>query len=52
MIQYALFKDGEQVSKAHSTEVAVYVEAYELGCVLEDEYGVSLANGYEIKEVK
>lgn len=31
---YSLFKDGVQVSKAHSTEAAVWAEAHELGVVL------------------
>jgi hypothetical protein len=49
---YALFKDGEQVSKSHSTRRAVEIEAFEAGIVI---YGYGqryLPEGYEIKEVK
>lgn len=55
---YALFKDGKQVSKAHSTRNAVITEAHELGVVFAyhadmpgDVSGRDLAAGYKIQEV-
>lgn len=58
LIGFALFKDGEQTSKAHSSREAVAVEAYEAGAVINwgadfssDMPGLGLADGYEIKEV-
>lgn len=54
---YALFKDGKQVSKAHSTREAATIEAYERGLVVDwgadfpgDKPGRALADGYEIKQ--
>lgn len=34
MTEYALFKDGRQISKAHSTVHAARIEAYERGYVI------------------
>ena len=31
---YALFKDGKQVSKGHSTTEAVFTEAFEIGAMV------------------
>ena len=31
---YALFKNGKQVSKAHSTKSVVVIEAYEAGSIV------------------
>lgn len=50
-MSYALFKDGKQVSKAHSTKEAVAIEAHELGVVYDARYWRGLAEGYEIKPV-
>jgi len=33
MTLYALFHDGEKISKAHTTREAVVIEAYERGAV-------------------
>lgn len=56
---YALFKDGKQISKAHSTREAAAIEAYERGLVVDwgadfpgDKPGRWLAGGYEIKQVE
>ena len=61
-MSFALFKDGEQVSKAHSTRLAAKIEAYERKIVVScgtdfPDYGVhrrghELIGGYEIKEIK
>jgi hypothetical protein len=55
---YALFKDGKQISKAHSTKAPVIVEAYERSAIIinhadmqGDETTIDLANGYEIKRL-
>jgi len=54
---FALFRNGKQVSKAHSTKDAVAAEAFELGAVLtwsgdfKPGSGIILADGYEIKEI-
>lgn len=60
MKQYALFKDGKQISKWHSTYHAAIIEAYEHGAIVTSykdflsEKGkfetTVMANGYEIKE--
>lgn len=57
-MMYALFKDGKQHSKAHSSREAATVEAYEIGAVVDwgadwigDKPGRGLAGGYEIKEI-
>ncbi len=57
---HALFKDGRQVSKAHSTRVAVAIEAFEMGLVVTSGVdfpgdvatGPGLVDGYEIKEIQ
>lgn len=53
---YALFKDGKQVSKAHASREVVFVEAFEMGVVIDwgadfrgDRPGRGLADGYVIK---
>jgi len=46
---YALFKDGKQVSKAHSTRYAVEIEALEAGLVSQHEEYRFLDERYEIK---
>ncbi len=55
---YALFKDGQQVSKVHSTRRGAGMEAYEAGAVvimsLDFREGMperALAGGYEIRSV-
>lgn len=61
-MMYALFKDGKQISKAHTTESVVWIEAYEKGAVIssspdfvpDDAFfpargAKSLADGYEIR---
>lgn len=51
---YALFKDGKQISKSHSSPIAAATEAYELGAVIEwsgdfrPGSGIVLADGYEV----
>jgi hypothetical protein len=49
--RFALFQDGKQISKAHSTEHAVGVEAFELGLAIKDKFGKRLAAGCEIRKV-
>lgn len=61
---YALFKDGGQISKAHSTFAAAFIEAHEIGAIassgVSDFPGdrapscetVSLLSGYSIEVVK
>ena len=46
---YALFKDGTQVSKAHSTRLAAQTEAHEAGAVVNVKGMTCLASGYEIR---
>lgn len=56
---YAVFQDGKQISKEHSTKEACAVEAFELGCVVsgtwdfnpKEDFGKALAFGCEIKEI-
>lgn len=55
---WALFKDGEQLSKSHPIKAAAVMEAFERGLVLRfsadftgDKSGECLPDGYEIKEV-
>lgn len=57
-MKYALFKDGKQISKAHSTKDAAAIEAYERGLVWDcnadfpgDKPGKELAAGYEINPI-
>ena len=56
--QWALFKNGQQISKAHSTKIAAATEAYEHGAVMRwtgdftPGSGIMLASGYEVKEAK
>ena len=57
---YALFKEGLQISKAHSTRSVCVIEAFERGAIVAgykdfiSDPGpwrtVTMANGYEIKE--
>lgn len=60
MTDYALFHNGERISKAHSTWVAAMIEAYERG-VREairspdfsgGRHGTMLVDGYEVKPVE
>ncbi len=54
---YALFKDGKQISKAHSTWLPALIEAFERKCVIvchADFYGgdeTLLPDGIEIKQL-
>lgn len=58
---YALFKDGKQISKAHSSRIVCEIEAFELGVVVQGSKGFGnepdsvedkvLLNGYNIMEV-
>lgn len=58
---FALFKDGEQVSKAHSTKFAAVIEAIEKGLATRSDHDfpdtapsvhtVALAEGVEIREI-
>lgn len=61
MPEYALFKDGVQVSKAHSTVAAVRVEAYETDAFTwwtndfnegDGSGGKALSEGCEIRKVE
>lgn len=56
---WALFKNGEQITKAHDSKSVVVTEAFERGAMLRgspdfpgdnSHVTVSLADGYEIKE--
>ena len=59
MTHYALFRDGQQISKAHTTRDAVVIEAFELAVVGQyhrDMFGdrptyTALLPGYEIRPV-
>lgn len=57
MTEFALFKDGKQISKWHSSRLTASVEAFEKGAVIvnhadysSDKTSVTLAAGYEIRE--
>jgi len=62
MTTYAIFKDGIQISKTHSTREAVIMEAYSHGVVVQGSkvFGdepdsvcdKTLSNGYEIRRIK
>lgn len=57
---YALFKDGKQISKTHSTKEAALVEAFEARAIVKgawdfhpkDGFDNTLCAGYEIRVVK
>ena len=56
---WAVFKDGVQASKAHSTKEAALIEGFEAKLIyqyypdfLGDTGGTGMVNGYEVKEVK
>lgn len=56
---YALFKDGEQISKSHPIKAVAVMEAFERGLVLRfsgdfigEKSGECLPDGYEIKLIK
>lgn len=59
--RYALFKDGKQIGKAHSTRLVVATEAFEQGAMVRGSRdfssdpvsceSVTLADGYDIKEL-
>ena len=51
-MKYALFKDGKQISKPHSTKIAVEVEAYEKDMVGTNPRRGKYLMGCEIKEVE
>lgn len=56
---FALFKDGIQISKAHSTRGVAMVEAFQRKAVVswsqdfwsDPAPGLAMADGYEVKEV-
>lgn len=48
---WALYKDGERISRYHTSEDAAMVEAYEKSAVFQDRAGKYLAKGYEVKNV-
>ena len=59
MTDYALFRNGEQISKAHSTRVAALIEAFEAGAAVQSAAGFPdgwsgtvMADGYEVKPVE
>jgi hypothetical protein len=48
---FALFQNGKQISKAHSTRHAVRIEAIEQGAAGWRKGSIVLLGGYEIREV-
>jgi hypothetical protein len=48
--RYALFHDGKQLSKMHSTQHAVRAEAISLGAAQRYKGVIMLLDGYEIRE--
>lgn len=57
--RFALFRNDEQISKAHSTWYAVAMEAYSHGAVVRwspdfqgDPSGMGLMDGYEIRKLE
>lgn len=48
---WALFKDGKQISKSHPHMGTAIQEAFELGVVIQDKFSKTLAQGYEVKRV-
>jgi hypothetical protein len=59
---FALFRDGKQISKAHSTRAAATIEAFERGAIVISHAdfwakevlfaeSLDLSDGYEIREV-
>jgi hypothetical protein len=59
-VGFALFKDGERVSKVHDTRGVAMVEAFQQGAVLswskdfwsDPAPGLVMAAGYEVREVR
>jgi hypothetical protein len=49
---FALFKGTEQISKAHSTRDAVFIEAFARGIMIHQDCVKILPSGYAVKEVK
>ena len=59
MSEWALFKDGEQISKPHSTRNAAIIEAYEKKVVVTysadwvgDTSGTELIGGFTVEEIR
>ncbi len=52
MGSWAVFKDGEQVSKAQPTWAQAEVEVYELGYIIQCRYGKTYAEGVSIEPAK
>jgi hypothetical protein len=50
--KWALFKDGKQISKSHSTMAAAIQEAFDLRVVVQDKFSKTLAEGYEVKHAE
>lgn len=48
---YALFKDGRQVSKAHSTPLAVLIEAFECGAMTVGGGRICMSPAYQIRRI-
>lgn len=48
---FALFKDGRQISKPHSTKAAVMIEAVEKKAVIRIGREYELAKGYEVRGI-
>ena len=55
---YALFKDGQKMSKSHKSKYSAWIEAFDHKAIVSwgvdfagDKPGIGLADGYEIKEV-
>lgn len=48
-MSWALFHDGRQVSKAHSTRIAAMIEAMEAKAVIRSGRAYELADGYEVR---
>ena len=48
---YAVFKDGKQVSKFHTSLDSSATEAFEIGVIVHSGGGRALVGGYEIRRV-
>jgi hypothetical protein len=49
--RFALFRDGKQISKAHSTRHAARIEVISLGAAGRYKGGIILLEGCEIRKV-
>lgn len=55
---WALFKDGQQISKSHPFEKAAEIEAFEIGVIISGRFNPGkgrqnmLVDGYEIRQTE